>query len=120
MIVRFPFVHHWNNPDLPCELGKTPIILRVQAQSNKTTFLPDAISEVWILSYIESGLGITAGSLVTLWPLFNRPNKGRGTLNSLECHTYHSSDLPPLNSNCEDGENLDYHIFLQEEARHRY
>lgn len=74
VIIRIPFLHDYKDKDFLCEfqslicqiLYPIPIVDR-----SLTPNLPDATANISIWSNVEAGLGIAAGSLVTLRPLFN-------------------------------------------------
>lgn len=93
MIVRFPFVQTFANPDFLC----TPLAT-VQGQANKS----DATVQIAIWSNIEVGLGISAGSLATLRPLL-RQFRGSSADREYLTNSYHrrtGSRLPGASHDC--------------------
>ena len=68
VIVRIPYLHNYKDPDFLCKSSRTSF--------NETRpgvlikWSTDATADISIWSNVEAGLGITAGSLVTIRPLF--------------------------------------------------
>lgn len=67
VIVRIPFLHTYKDPDFLCKIVEAMIC---SSKSSTDPRPADATTQISIWSNVEAGLGITAGSLVTLRPLF--------------------------------------------------
>jgi len=74
VVIRIPYLHDYHNPDFLCM--KLPFISYPTSFPPQSTTLltaspfPDATANISIWSNVEASLGITAGSLVALRPLF--------------------------------------------------
>lgn len=66
-IIRIPWVHTFNDPDFLCTFP--PLFPAYQIDQANPLCRLDATVEIALWSNIETGLGITAGSLATLRPL---------------------------------------------------
>lgn len=81
VIIRIPYLHDYKDPDFLCkyfiqisrsspfESHNTRVKFR-ESTILTTSSTPDATSNISIWSNVEASLGIAAGSLVTLRPLF--------------------------------------------------
>lgn len=65
VIIRIPFLHDYKDENFLCESSSIPDL-----PFSILIPIPDATSNISIWSNVEAGLGIAAGSLVTLRPLF--------------------------------------------------
>lgn len=95
VIVRIPYLHTYKDPDFLCKflmcLIWDPFVETHHTDQQST----DATTDISIWSNVEAGLGITAGSLVTLRPLFRwfRGSSYAGTY-SVNKRTKGSSNIP--------------------------
>lgn len=68
VIIRMPYIHDYEHRDFLCECSNNfQVYSRVDIANGSDSI--DATSNISIWSNVEAGLGITAGSLVTLRPL---------------------------------------------------
>jgi hypothetical protein len=69
VIVRIPYLHHYKDTDFLCKF--LFVSLLSEGENRLTSLLStDATVDISIWSNVEASLGIAAGSLVTLRPLF--------------------------------------------------
>lgn len=68
VIIRIPFLHDYKDENFLCKSSSIPRFIQLET----IILMPiiDATTNISIWSNVEAGLGIAAGSLVTLRPLF--------------------------------------------------
>lgn len=100
MIIRIPYLHTYHDTNLLCESGRTCHSITTSLTTADATYQID----FW--SIIEIGIGITAGSLATLRPLFLWVFETRSYYGGNSRGKKRSEEAHPLSNISTDAERL--------------